>query len=77
MVSLIDGETLIPADHPVREIKRRCDEILTGMDRGFDEIHAEDDAPSVPPETLLKGEEGGGTMSNGRRQTGTENGGWR
>jgi transposase len=54
-VSLINVETLIPGDHPVRVIKRMCDEILGEMDEMFDEIYAADGAPSVPPETLLKG----------------------
>ena len=27
-VSLIDVETLIAADHPIRAIKRMCDEVL-------------------------------------------------
>ncbi len=39
----------------MRVIKRMCDEILAGMDEVFDEIYASDGAPSVPPETLLKG----------------------
>ena len=54
-VSLINVEALIPASHPVRVIKRMCDEILAGMDEVFDEIYAAAGAPSVPPETLLKG----------------------
>ena len=54
-VSLINVETLIALDHPVRVIKRMCDEILAGMDGIFDEVYATDGAPSVPPETLLKG----------------------
>ncbi len=54
-VSLIDVETLIAADHPIRAIKRMCDVVLTGMSGHFDEIYAADGAPSIPPETLLKG----------------------
>lgn len=54
-VSLINVETLIAADHPIRGIKRMCDEVLRGMSGHFDEIYAADGAPSVPPETLLKG----------------------
>ncbi len=54
-MSLINVETLIAADHPIRTIKRMCDEVLTAMSPHFDEIYARDGAPSVPPETLLKG----------------------
>jgi hypothetical protein len=44
-VSLLNVETLIAAEHPVRAIKRMCDEILAGMDGVFDEINAADGAP--------------------------------
>jgi transposase len=54
-VSLINVETLIPASHPIRAIKRMCDEVLGGMSGHFDEIYAAAGAPSIPPETLLKG----------------------
>lgn len=54
-VSLINVETLIASDHPLRVIKRMLDEVLRGMSAHFDEIYAGDGAPSIPPETLLKG----------------------
>jgi transposase len=54
-VSLINVETLIPSEHPIRVIKRLCDEVLRGMSGHFDEIYAAAGAPSIPPETLLKG----------------------
>ena len=54
-VSLINVETLIAADHPIRPIKRLCDEALRAMSGHFDEIYAHAGAPSIPPETLLKG----------------------
>lgn len=53
-VSLINVETLIASDHPLRVIKRMLDEVLRGMSAHFDEIYAGDGAPSIPPETLLK-----------------------
>ena len=37
-VSLINVETLIPSDHPIRPIKRLCDEVLRTMSGHFDEI---------------------------------------
>lgn len=54
-VSLIDVEQLIAAEHPIRRIKRMCDAVLAAMNAHFDEIYAENGAPSIPPETLLKG----------------------
>ena len=54
-MSLINVETLIAAEHPIRLIKRTCDEVLRTMSSHFDEIYAKDGAPSIPPETLLKG----------------------
>src|SRR5690606_27023686 len=40
---------------PLRVIKRMLDEVLRGMSAHFDEIYAGEGAPSIPPETLLKG----------------------
>lgn len=54
-MSLINVETLIAEDHPIRSIKRMCGEVLRAMSSHFDEIYAQDGAPSVPPETLLLG----------------------
>lgn len=54
-VSLINVETLIAASHPIRVIKKFCDEVLAGMSGSFDEIYSAHGAPSIPPETLLKG----------------------
>ena len=54
-VSLINVETLISADHPIRAIKKLCDEVLATMSEHFDTIYAAAGAPLIPPETLLKG----------------------
>ncbi|MSU47420.1 MAG: hypothetical protein EXS42_09970 [Lacunisphaera sp.] len=48
-------ETLISADHPIRVIKKLCDEVLATMGEHFDTIYAAAGVPSTPPETLLKG----------------------
>ena len=55
LVSLINVATMIADTHPIRAIKRMCDEVLRAMSGHFDEIYAPDGAPSIPPETLLKG----------------------
>jgi transposase len=54
-ISLINVETLIPEPHPIRVIKRMCDEVLASFSPQLDRIYAADGAPSIPPETLLKG----------------------
>jgi hypothetical protein len=38
-VGLINVEMRIAADHPIRAIKRMCDEALRAMDQHFDEIY--------------------------------------
>lgn len=53
-VSLINVETTIAADHPIRVIKRMCDEVLREMSAHFDAIYVANGAPSIPPETPLK-----------------------
>jgi transposase len=53
-ISLINVETMIPEQHPIRVI-RMCDEVLASLSPHLDGIYAADGAPSIPPETLLKG----------------------
>jgi transposase len=53
----INLEELVPADHPLRAIKRMADEALAAMSRTFAAAYAPSDRggrPSVPPERLLK-----------------------
>jgi transposase len=53
----INLEELVPADHPLRPIKRMADEALTGMSRTFTAAYAPAEnggRPSIPPERLLK-----------------------
>lgn len=50
---LIDVETMIPGEHPIRTIKRLLNEVLARMDAHFDEIYAANGRPSIPPERLL------------------------
>lgn len=49
-------EDLIPAEHPLRWLKPRVDEILECMSGAFDTIYSAYGRPSIPPEQLLKGE---------------------
>ena len=45
----------IPAEHPLRSIRRFVDPILREMSPRFDAIYAKTGRPSIPPEQLLKG----------------------
>lgn len=50
---LINVETMIRSEHPIRAIKRLLNEVLREMDAHFDEIYAVNGRPSIPPERLL------------------------
>jgi hypothetical protein len=56
MSGFIDRETLIPADHPLRTIKRFADAALVELPPLFDDMYAADGQGRVsrPPERLLK-----------------------
>lgn len=50
----INIESWIAADHPLRSVKRRADEVLSSMRWDFDRAYAKVGRPSIPPEMLLK-----------------------
>ena len=50
----IDIESWIVADHPLRAVKRRADEVLSAMRRDFEKAYAKVGRPSIPPAMLLK-----------------------
>ena len=54
MLSSLSTEDLIPADHPIRKIRRVVEEVLAGLDGEFDAMYSRIGRPSVPPEQLLK-----------------------
>jgi transposase len=54
MLSSLSPEDLIPADHPIRRIRKVVDAVLADLDGEFDAMYAGSGRPSVPPETLLK-----------------------
>ena len=47
-------EERVPADHPLRPIRKMVDEALREMSTRFDEIYPEDGRRSIPPERLLR-----------------------
>src|SRR5271169_5406489 len=48
-------ESLIPADHPLRAIKKMVDESLKALDEQFSRMYSSYGRPGIPPERLLKG----------------------
>ena len=54
MFLMIHIEDKVPADHPLRAVKRRCDRILAAMRRDFNTAYSRLGRPSIPPEQLLK-----------------------
>ena len=53
-LTVIDLEARVPADHPIRSIKRKVDAVLARINPHFDTLYSAGGRPSVPPEQLLK-----------------------
>jgi transposase len=54
MLAFVDLDTRIPADHPLRTVKRLADAALAALSPVFDRLYAAGGRPSIPPERLLK-----------------------
>lgn len=54
MLCLMSPESVVPSDHPIREIKQLCNEALSALSPTFDVMYSASGRPSVPPERLLK-----------------------
>jgi transposase len=53
-LTVINLNAAVPADHPLRAIKRHVDAVLKKLSPLFDELYADDGRDSIPPEQLLK-----------------------
>ena len=53
-LTVINLNACVPADHPLRAIKRRVDSVLQKLSPLFDELYADEGRGSIPPEQLLK-----------------------
>ena len=53
-LTVVNLNSLVPADHPLRAIKRRLDVVLKKLSPDFDALYAQDGRASIPPEQLLK-----------------------
>jgi len=51
---VFDLETRVPADHPLRKIKRWADAVLAGMSRDFNRAYGSTGRPGIPPEQMIK-----------------------
>ncbi|MCX9156888.1 transposase, partial [Niveibacterium sp. 24ML] len=47
-------ESRIPADHPLRPVKKLADTALSAISADLDALYAKGGRPSIPPERLLK-----------------------
>ena len=52
--SYVSQEERIPADHPLRTIRRIVDDVLEQLSRRFTALYARSGRPSIPPEQLLR-----------------------
>jgi transposase len=54
LFSYLSPEERVPADHPLRAIRRMTDEALVTLSRAFDTLYSDTGRPSIPPEHLLR-----------------------
>lgn len=54
MFSYLSPEQRVPADHPLRPIRRMVDTVLKHLSPCFEGMYAEGGRPSIPPEKLLR-----------------------
>lgn len=54
MFTMVSPESVVPKDHPLREVKRLVDEILRAMAPTFRAMYADGGRPSIAPEQLLR-----------------------
>lgn len=54
MLAYVDLDARVPADHPLRTIKKLADQALAALSGTFDRMYAQGGRPSIPPERLLK-----------------------
>ena len=54
MFSYVSLDQRVPADHPLREIRRLTDEVLRSLSAEFDTLYAASGRPSIAPEYVLR-----------------------
>ena len=53
-LTIVNLNQRVPADHPLRGIKQRVEQVLSRLSPLFDQLYANEGRPSIPPEQLLK-----------------------
>jgi transposase len=51
---MMDLESMVPSDHPLREIHALTEQALTGIQRDLEALYSDVGRPSIPPEMLLR-----------------------
>jgi transposase len=54
MFSYVSLEQRVPADHPLRVVRKLTDAVLSSLDAEFDALYADSGRPSVAPEYILR-----------------------
>ena len=54
MLCLMSPESMVPAKHPLRRVKRLADGVLAELSPSFDAMYSAIGRPSIPPERMLK-----------------------
>jgi len=54
MFSYVSPDRRVPADHPLRPIRRMVDQVLKGLSSCFDALYSSTGRPSIAPEKLLR-----------------------
>lgn len=54
MFSYLSPEERVPADHPLRAVRRMTDVALQGLSTRFEALYSKLGRPSIPPEQLLR-----------------------
>jgi transposase len=54
MFSYVSLEQRVPADHPLREVRKVTDAVLRSLNAEFDALYAESGRPSIAPEYILR-----------------------
>ena len=52
--SYVSLEERVPANHPLRPVRKAIDEVFRSMTKEFDGLYATTGRPSIPPERLLR-----------------------
>ncbi len=52
-LTVVNLNTCVPANHPLRAIKRRVDAVLQKLSPLFDDLYADDGRDSIPPRTTI------------------------